>query len=233
MDPQTLPAEELALYTAIKKELKVAFEPLTVKEHRLNILKCTDLEQLLDGKDPFKNLSDFPVWIRLWEAGIVLADFLAGQKPASGTTLLELGAGLGATGLIAAKAGYEVTLTDYEERVLNFLKVNAAASNLPDVKVEMLDWFDAKELDSYDVIVGAEVLYREEFFEPLLKIFQSSLNPGGVIYLAHDATRKNMAPFLEMAKEDFAIGVVKRKLKSLEKDKEILLARLKRKDEVS
>lgn len=231
MDPQTLPAEELALYEEIKKELKVAFEPLTIKNHRLNILKCTDLEQILDGKDPLKNVSEFPVWIRLWEAGIVLADFLAGQNPEPGTTLLELGAGLGATGLIAASAGYDVTLTDYEERILKFQKVNAAASNLSNVRVEMLDWLNPKELGTYDVIVGAEVLYREEFFEPLIEIFKKSLKPNGVIYLAHDGSRKNSAPFLEMASQFFTIGVVKRRLKSLENDKEILLARLQKKGE--
>lgn len=230
MDPQTLPAEELALYKEIKKELKVAFEPLKVQNHRVNILKCTDLEQLLDGKDPLKDVSEFPVWIRLWEAGIVLADYLAGQKPEPGTTLLELGAGLGATGLVAASAGYEVTLTDYEDRILKFQKINAAASNLPNVRVEMLDWLNPKDLGTYDVIVGAEVLYREEFFEPLIAIFRKSLKPNGVIYLAHDASRQNSAPFLEMASEYFSIGMVKKRLKSLEQDKVILLARLQKKN---
>ena len=229
MDPQTLPAEELALYTSLKKQLKVAFEPLKVQNHRLNLLKATDLEQMLDGKDPLKNVSDFPLWTRLWEAAIVLADYFAGQKPQPGTHLLELGAGLGASGLIAAAAGYEVTLTDFEERIQQFQRINAAASNLSGVRFEFLDWFNPSDIGQYDVIAGSEILYRDEFFEPLIHIFKTALRPGGMILLSHDASRRNIAPFFELAQQDFAISVVKRTLKSLEGDKIILLARLLRK----
>lgn len=229
MDPQTLPAEELALYTSLKKQLKVAFEPLKVQKYRLNLLKCTDLEQLLDGKDPLKNVSDFPLWTRLWEAAIVLADYFAGQKPQPGTSLLELGAGLGASGLVAAAAGYEVTLTDYEERIQQFQRINAAASNLPGVRFEFLDWLNPSDVGQYDVIAGSEIIFRDEFFEPLIEIFKTALRPGGVILLSHDARRRSLAPFFEMAKKDFTISVVKRTLKSLEGDKVILLARLLRK----
>lgn len=229
MDPQTLPAKELALYTELKKELKVAFEPLTVQQYRLNLLKCTDLEQLLDGKDPLKNVSDFPLWIRLWEAAIVLADYFAGQQPKPGTTLLELGAGLGATGLVAAAAGYEVTLTDFEERILHFQQINAAASNLAGVESRLLDWFDPVDIGQFDIIAGTEILYREDFFAPLLQIFRTALRPDGVILLANDASRHNIAPFFELAQQDFSISVIKRKLKSIDGDKTILLSRLKRK----
>ncbi len=229
MDPQTLPAEEHTLYTAIKKDLKVAFEPLTIREHRLNLLKYTDLEQILDGKDPFENVSDFPVWIRLWEAAIVLADFLAGQQPEKGTTLLDLGGGLGATGIVAALAGYDVTMTDYEQRILDFQRINAAASNVTDINIAMLDWLNPVDLGQFDVIIGAEIIYREDFFEPLLAIFKTALKPGGTIFLAHDVRRQNLPPFLHLAEKDFVIAMNKRKLKSLDEDKEVLLTRLKRK----
>ena len=229
MDPQTLPVEELALYTSLKKQLKLAFEPLKVQKYRLNLLKATDLEQLLDGKDPLKNVSDFPLWTRLWEAAIVLANYFAGQKPQPGTSLLELGAGLGASGLVAAAVGYEVTLTDFEERIQQFQRINAAASNLPGVRFEFLDWFNPSDIGQYDVIAGSEILYRDEFFEPLIHIFKTALRPGGEIVLSHDASRRNIAPFFELAQQDFTISVVKRTLKSLEGDKVILLSRLLRK----
>jgi len=229
MDPQTLPEKELALYNSIASELKVAFEPLKVQNTRLNLLRCTDLEQLLDGKDPLKNTADFPLWNTLWEAAVVLAHFFTDQKPKPGTTLLELGSGLGATGLAAASAGYQVTLTDYEQRILDFLHINAAASNISDVAIKHLDWFNPVDIGQFDLIAGSEILYREEFFEPLIGIFKTALKPGGTIVLSHDSIRQNIAPFFELAQQDFAISVTKRTLKSLEKDKTILLARLKRK----
>ncbi len=229
MDPQTLPAEALALYNEIREQHRVVFEPLTVRDHRLNLLRYSDLEQVLDGRDPLKNPDAFPLWNRVWEAALVLASYLAGQQPALGTTLLDIGAGLGATGLVAAAAGYDVTLTDYEEHILNFQRVNAAASGIEQVDIRLLDWMKPPELPAYDVIIGAEIIYKEEFFEPLLALFRKTLKQDGTIYLAHDERRQSIKPFFALAETDFTIAVSRRRLKSLENDTFILLARLMKK----
>lgn len=227
MDPQTLPADELALYNTIREQYKVGFEPLQLDGGiRLNLLTVNDLEQLLDGKDPLKNVSDFPFWVKLWEAAIVLAQYLAGQQFKDGTTLLELGAGLGAPGLAAAAAGCSVTMTDYEDLILDFERVSASASGLAKVSFVNLDWKNPPEMEQHDIIAGAEILFREEFFEPLLNVMRKALKPGGVIYLAHDIRRKSLKPFLQMAEAEYNIAASKRTLKSLEEDKVILLNRL-------
>jgi len=226
MDPQTLPEKELHLYNTIKSRYKVAFEPLKVREHALHLLKITDLEQILDGKDPLKDVSTFPFWIRLWEAAIVLSEFIAGIPCEPGTSLLELGAGLGAPGLTAAKVGYDVTLSDYEEMILDFERINAAASRLDKVDCLMLDWLNPPDMQQFDVILGAEILFREEFFQPLLNVLKKTLKPGGVVYLAHDIKRRSLEPFLKMAEKEYRIAASQRRLKSFEGDKIILLNRL-------
>ena len=226
MDPQTLPAHERQLYNAIKDRYTVAFEPLRIKEHKLQLLKIIDLEQILEGKDPLKDVSTFPFWIRLWEAAIVLSEFVAGLPCEKGASLLELGAGLGAPGLTAAAAGFEVTLSDYEEMILDFERINAAASHLDTVRFAMLDWLNPPEMEQYDVIIGAEILFREEFFQPLLNVLRRALKPNGVVYLAHDVKRRSLEPFLNLAEKEYRISASQRKLKSLEEDKIILLTRL-------
>lgn len=226
MDPQTLPAEQKTIYDKIKKQYRIAFEPFSVGEIRLHLLKITDLEQILAGKDPLRNVSEFPFWIRLWEAAIVLSEFIASQNFSEKTTVLELGAGLGAPGLTAAACGCPVTLSDYEEIILDFERVSAAASGLKNVRFSMLDWLDPPEMERYDLILGAEILFRDEFFQPLLSLLDRALKPGGVIYLAHDVRRKSLQPFLQMADKKYVISAQKRKLKSLEEDKEVLLTRL-------
>ncbi len=226
MDPQTLPAVERALYDTIRQQYKVGFEPLQLGGIRLNLLAVEDLEQLLDGKDALKNVSDFPFWVKLWEAAIVLAQYLAGQPFKEGTTLLELGAGLGAPGLAAGAAGCSVTLTDYEELILNFERVSASASGLDNVSFQNLDWKNPPDMERYDIIVGAEILFREEFFEPLLNVMRKALKADGVIYLAHDIKRNSLKPFLHMAEAEYNIAASKRTLKSLDGDKVILLNRL-------
>jgi len=227
MDPQTLPAEAQELYQNITEQYKVGFESLKLAEDlHLHLLKITDLEQVLAGKDPLKNPSEFPFWIRLWEAAIVLSRFMVNLSPAPGTSVLELGAGLGAPGLAAAALGCSVTLSDYEEMILDFERVSAAASGLENVRFEMLDWLDPPEMERYDVILGAEILFREEFFEPLLGILRHALKPDGVVYMAHDLKRKSMQPFLKKAEKEYTVSASKRVLKSLDENKEILLTRL-------
>ena len=227
MDPQRLPAETLALYNSIKKQYSVGFESLKLsRELHLHLLKITDLEQVLGGKDPLKNPSEFPFWIRLWEAAIVLARFMVNLAPASGTTVLELGAGLGAPGLAAAALGCSVTLSDYEQLILDFERVSAAATGLEDVRFKMLDWLDPPVMEKFDIVLGAEVLFRDEFFDPLLNILRHTVKPDGVVYMAHDSKRQSVHPFLQKAEKEFAVSVSKRELKSLEGQKEILLTRL-------
>ena len=227
MDPQTLPDDARALYDAIHARAKVRFEPLTVGEHRLNILRMTDLEEILGGKNPLADVSAFPFWVKIWEASLVLADLLVKLPDTEGRTLLELGAGLAVPGLAAAKAGMRVTLSDYQDNILDFQRVSAAASSVA-ADYLLLDWKNPPEdLPRFDILAGAEILFREEFFSPLLALMKRALKPDGVIYLAHDARRVSLRPFLKLAEPDFEIAVMPRRLKSLEKDAHVLLARLK------
>jgi SAM-dependent methyltransferase len=129
-------------------------------------------------------------------------------------------------GLTAAAAGYTVTLTDYEEMILDVERINAAASKLTNVRFALLDWLKPPEMERYDIILGAEILFREEFFEPLLGVLRKALKPDGVVYLAHDVRRRSVEPFLKMAEREYRIAVSQRKLKNLDQDKTILLTRL-------
>jgi len=64
-------------------------------------------------------------------------------------------------------------------------------------------------MEPFDILAAAEVLFREEFFEPLLTVFRKYLKPGGSIYLAHDARRKSLPLFLEKAKDEYTIAINK------------------------
>ncbi|NWH69107.1 MT21D methyltransferase, partial [Geococcyx californianus] len=52
----------------------------------------------------------------VWDAALVLAKFLeSGARPLARRRVLELGAGTGAAGIVAAALGANVTVTDLEE----------------------------------------------------------------------------------------------------------------------
>ncbi|MDH3348702.1 MAG: protein N-lysine methyltransferase family protein [Desulfobulbaceae bacterium] len=227
MDPKRLPKAEQALYHRLNKEYTTTFEPLRLKNDLcLNLLKVADLEKLLDGQDPLKDVSKFPFWVKLWESAIVLADFLANQDYKPGCTVLELGAGLGACGMAAAARGCDTVLSDYQEHILDFQRVSAAASGLHNVSFELLDWLNPPEMKPFDVVVGAEIIFNEQFNEPLLNVLRKSVKPDGVIYLTHDIKRKSLPEFLKLAEKEYEISASKRRLRSLEEDKYVLMNRL-------
>lgn len=229
MDIRTLPDQERAIYNRIKKQYKLTFDRLRVDDKEVRLLKIADLEEFLDGKDPFANVSEFPFWIRLWDAAMILAYVLGGQTSTEGKRVLELGAGLGAPGLAAAVAGFDVTLSDYEDIILDFQRVSAAASGLDKVQFCHFDWLNPPALEPFDILAGAEILFREEFFEPLLGVFQNCLKDDGHIYLAHDAKRQSLGKFLKLAQHDFEIGLKEQVIKRDGKKVTIIVNRLRKK----
>lgn len=227
MDIRTLPEAERQIYNRIRKKYSLTFDRLRFGEKQIRLLKIADLEEFLDGKDPFTDVSEFPFWIRLWDAAMILAYVLGSQPNASGQRLLELGAGLGAPGLAAAAAGFEVTISDYEEIIMDFQKVSAAASGLSGVTFTHLDWLAPQKMEPFDILAGAEILFRDEFFLPLLKVFKTCLKPDGIIYLAHDAKRQSLPKFLKLAQNDYDIGFKEQVIKRDGKKVTIVINRLR------
>ena len=203
------------------------FEPFSVRDIQIQLLKVQDLESMLKGKDPFENVSEFPFWIKLWEAAMVLADVAATLPLEGGGRLLELGAGLGAPGLVAAARGLEVTLSDYEQVIMDFQRVSAAASGV-DPEITFIDWNKPPELPPFDTIMGAEILFREDLLDPLLSLFDRLLKPWGVVYLAHDVRRKTVRLFLEKAREKYKVLARKVEMNDGEATITVMLNRLER-----
>jgi len=222
-----LPEEERKIYNRIRKKYKLIFDKLKAGDNQIRLLKIADLEEFLGGKDPFANVSEFPFWTRLWDSAMVLAYVLAGQKKTAGKSLFEIKAGLGAPGLAAASAGFDVTLADEEDIIMDFQKVSAAASGLSNINFIRLDWQNPREAGLFDVLAGAELLSRDDLFQPLLNIFRLCLKPGGEIYLAHDERRQNLFKFLELAQDDFQIGFKKQVLRKDGNDVTVVINRLR------
>ena len=229
MDIRTLPEAERDIYNRIRKQYKLTFDKLTVHDQTIRLLKVADIEEFLDGKDPFSDVTEFPFWVKLWESAMILSQALSTLPDPAGKTMLEIGAGLGAPGITAAACGFDVTLSDYEDIIMDFEKVSVAASGLDSVDCIHLDWLDPPDLPPFDYLVAAEVLFREEFFEPLLNVFEKYLKPGGSIFLAHDARRKCLPLFMERAKETYNIAGQKQVMRKDGQDIAIIINRLQRK----
>lgn len=201
----------------------IDIEELTIRGKTLKICKPAKLEEIFEG-DPFLEAEKFPLWFKIWEASIILADYIATLSPP--LEILEIGAGLGIPSLVASAFGHKVLATDIEELPLKFLEKSANENGLS-LEIQKLDLFNPNLSQKLDVIMGAEIVFKKKFYGPLLKLFMNYLKSGGVILLAHSSERKSsLIPFLYQAQSCFEIQTCIRRLRSNEETFEIILNRL-------
>jgi len=179
---------------------------IAVAGKRLKFLKAKEIEGALNGVSLAEGGSvEFPFWLKIWEASVVLANFLSSIPSNGDKEWLEVGAGMGVAGIFAAAFGHRITITDYNEDAIRFARANAALNGLENVKFALLDWNRPAVANQYDYIIGSEVIYKEELFEPLMHVFKSLLLPGGTIFLAGDVKRRSPVKFFDILRHDFKI----------------------------
>ena len=76
---------------------------------------------------------------------------------------LELGAGVGVAGMLVAKMGAEVTITDFHPRVVSRLRANVALNGLdPLASVALLDWgVPTSDFQRYRLVFGADLAFAQ------------------------------------------------------------------------
>jgi predicted nicotinamide N-methyase len=123
-----------------------------------------------------------PYGVILWPSAIALAHELAG-RPMRGVSVLELGAGIGLPGIVAATLGARVVQTDNNAAALDVARKNAER-NRASLEQRAGDWTEWHETGSHDLIIGADILYADSLYADLLHIFETNLAPGGRILIA-------------------------------------------------
>ncbi|XP_054828269.1 protein N-lysine methyltransferase METTL21A [Eublepharis macularius] len=151
----------------------------------------------------------------VWDAAVVLCTYLEmGDIDLRGHSAIELGAGTGLLGMVAALLGAHVTITD-RKVALAFLESNVQA-NLPvDIQpravVKELTWgqnltgFSAGE---YDFVLGADIVYLEETFLDLLQTLDHLCSDHTVILLSCRLRYERDQNFLAMLKRSFSVHEV-------------------------
>ncbi|XP_044523430.1 protein N-lysine methyltransferase METTL21A [Gracilinanus agilis] len=162
---------------------------------------------------------------------IVLCTYLEmGTLNLQGRSVVELGAGTGLVGIVAALLGAHVTITD-RKIALEFLQSNVQA-NLPhdirpNVVVKELTWGQNLESFSpgeFDLILGADIIYLEETFLDLLETLEHLCGERSLILLSCRIRYERDQNFLKMLGEHFAVSEVHY---DLEKDVHIYKAHRK------
>jgi 2-polyprenyl-3-methyl-5-hydroxy-6-metoxy-1,4-benzoquinol methylase len=210
-----------------KKEYETDVSQVTIRDRRFQFFVPKTIDRFLNPDDPLKQ---FPLWAKIWDASLILADELASLPVHPGTTFLEIGCGLGLVGIIAASFGHEVTMTEYDPHALAFARANASLNGLAELKVVPLDWNQPPPNETFDLIIGSEVIYHERDFDPIRELFARLLRPGGEIILCAEIRKTNMA-FLSFLQNSYAIKARKKTLRSEIKNISIMLFHLSPKQE--
>ncbi len=210
-------------------ELSLTPSPLRIGDIRLELLTVETIDPFIEALEENEStgLSAFPYWVKIWEAAIALAAHLSEQNLDTNQTVIELGAGMGVVGLFLAASGHAVTLTDYEDNALKLMQKNAERNGLGSASIQKMDWHHYESPGRYDIVCGAELVYRQQDIRPALEAVRSVVKPDGTVYLAHDVKRLSLIEFLAEAGKDFEIGHAGKSLDMGSGKKEIVIHTMK------
>ena len=125
-------------------------------------------------------------WAYPWPAGERLAADLAAVVDCRGLHVAEMGCGRGRTGLTALLLGAaEVVFADLAEAPLAYVSRALLANGISARgRTTRHAWGDPVTGGPFDLLIGADILYRPPFHAALLHSVASSLSPGGCCLLA-------------------------------------------------
>lgn len=170
--------------------------PLAGREWRL---RHTGLVLTREDEQRFfrELLAHLPFGVALWPAAIALAYELASREAGlRNARVLELGAGTGLPGLVAAALGAQVVQTDRHELAMKVCQQNAALNGVTGIDYRLVNWLEWQDDQRYDWIIGSDILYNEALHPYLGHIFHTNLAPRGQV-LVSDPLRTPTVRFLQ------------------------------------
>lgn len=175
--------------------------------HKINVQGVP--HDLVINQAPFKTTGFAST---VWDSAIVLSKYLERlPQKVEGRNCIELGAGCGLPGIVAAYLGASsVLLTDFPDN-LDLLQKNVTTNKLQmTVSVCPLVWGNRSELlaSPFDLIIAADVMYCVEAVDSLLSTLKMAADAGTIILLAYGRNRQAEQTFLEKAHRYFSLKQV-------------------------
>lgn len=171
-----------------------------------------------------------PFWAQAWPSADLLARWMLDQSIKglpdwSGARVLDLGCGVGLNGCVAAAKHARVVFADYAEPSLLFAACNAWPWRHR-IETQVLDWHQDVLDQSFDVILGADIVYEQRNWESLDRFFRQHLRSKGEVWLTEPGRDSGVQvqPFLE----DRGWSVFPRDLATLDNGRPLRLLVLRR-----
>lgn len=202
--------------TAPGRALRTSIGEFALQEYRLGLAgrewRILHTEAVLTHDEEARFLAAaatrLPYGVVLWPAAIALAHDLAARADAlRGRRVLELGAGTGLPGIVAASLGARVVQTDRQELAMSVCRRNAALNGATGIEHRVADWTLWEDDSTHDWIVGSDILYAEAMQPHLRRIFAAGLAPGGRLLLADPFREPSLRLLEAMERDGWSVSV--------------------------
>ncbi|XP_072997290.1 uncharacterized protein [Typha latifolia] len=121
----------------------------------------------------------------VWPGAVLLNNYLSQHAEIlEGCSVIELGSGVGITGILCSRFCQEVLLTDHNEEVLEIMKKNIELHSSSVLTAEKLEWGNCdhiiqileKHPKGFDLILGADICFQQSsishLFDTVKKLLQ-------------------------------------------------------------
>ena len=186
-----LPPSIHSLGQALHTRYDLLRESVGVGPYEVQVERVRNLDQLFEALvakgDEHADVIDerIPYWAELWPSSIALGRWLLAENwLKKGQRVVEIGCGLGLSGIVAGFTGAAVTLTDYQPEALELVRYNWWLNHGREPQVAVMDWRQPDPALQAEVVLAADVAYEARAFFPLMRSFDALLAPGGRVLLS-------------------------------------------------
>jgi predicted nicotinamide N-methyase len=152
-----------------------------------------DRDELLRAADP----AEPPYWALPWIGARAIAARMIAEAPSASAHVLDLGCGLGLSGVAAGLAGSRVTFADNVAATLEFAHANARLHELAAYEALCLDFTRDRLERRFDWVLAADIVYDPACYAPLVDFLDAHLTEDGTLLLT-ESLRADARTVIEM-----------------------------------
>jgi predicted nicotinamide N-methyase len=183
------------LKARIARKYQTVTESITLAGRTYSFTRIADPNRVLDqvaaeedrlekvhGRRKDGDYLHLPYWAELWDSAYAMGQLLLDRFAYREFSVLDLGCGMGFTGMVAASLEHRVCFADLEPDALLFAQLNAMPFGSR-TRARQTDWRRDQLGERFDVILGADILYERKQWEYLERFWQSHLAENGRVLL--------------------------------------------------
>jgi len=178
-----------------------------ISDRTLELMCVRDLESLVDRGALLRGPASVepPYWALPWIGARAIAAHVLASPPRSDERIIDLGCGLGLSGVAAGLGGAHVTFADHVDTALAFARANAELHELKSYEAHCVDFTIDRLGVAFDRILAADVVYDPNHYVQLVAFLDAHLAKTGTLLLT-ESLRADARCVLRLLAERGIVG---------------------------